>query len=200
MAQCVAGDQYYVLDGQLHEIKRQLRQLSGYPFDPERLKMALQNIIEGKFMASPLESAPGQIFSLSVEGKHTVSKLIVLGRYDWANDGIIDERFPIVVHEPMNRTIEYVTFDHDLDSEEVLVEFARHGLKCPTYEDAFYFGIQYPEEQRKHPIVWLHEPVQDPQGVRYVLVLYKNGRRRELYLFWFDRGWYRGCVFPAVRM
>lgn len=49
MAQRVEGDLYYELDGQLSEIKRQLRQPSGYPFDLERLKSGLQVLIEGRF-------------------------------------------------------------------------------------------------------------------------------------------------------
>ena len=49
MATKVAGELYYDLDGQLIEIKRQLRQLNGYPFDPEKLKVVLQDAIEGKF-------------------------------------------------------------------------------------------------------------------------------------------------------
>jgi hypothetical protein len=44
----VTGEQYYKLDGQLLEIKRQLRQLNGYPFDPEMLKKHLQAAIEAK--------------------------------------------------------------------------------------------------------------------------------------------------------
>lgn len=49
MATLVAGEQYHELDGQLLEIKRQLRQSAGYPYDPAQLKVALQNAIEGKF-------------------------------------------------------------------------------------------------------------------------------------------------------
>ena len=49
MATKVAGELYYELDGQLLEIKRQLRQLNGYPFDPNLLKVALQSAIEGIF-------------------------------------------------------------------------------------------------------------------------------------------------------
>lgn len=49
MAAQVTGELYYDVDGQLLEIKRQLRQLNGYPFDPDKLKIALQNAIEGKF-------------------------------------------------------------------------------------------------------------------------------------------------------
>ena len=45
----VAGNLYYELDGQLMEIKRQLRQPSGYPFDPSILKSHLQVAVEGRF-------------------------------------------------------------------------------------------------------------------------------------------------------
>lgn len=52
MATKVAGERYYELDGQLLEIKRQLRQLNGYPFDPEILKIHLRAAIEGRFNMS----------------------------------------------------------------------------------------------------------------------------------------------------
>ncbi len=55
----VAGELYYELDGQLWEIKRQLRQPNGYPFNPDQLRVALQNAIEGKFDEQVVEvSAP----------------------------------------------------------------------------------------------------------------------------------------------
>ena len=49
MANIVTGEMYEEIDGQLHEIKRQIRQKNGYPFNPEELKKALQAIVEGKF-------------------------------------------------------------------------------------------------------------------------------------------------------
>lgn len=49
MAKKVTGEQYYEIDGQLAEIKRQLRQSNGYPFDVESLKKHLQDGIEGRF-------------------------------------------------------------------------------------------------------------------------------------------------------
>ncbi len=48
MAFNVTGELYYDLDGQLAEIKRQLRQPNGYPFNPVALKRHLQMAIEGK--------------------------------------------------------------------------------------------------------------------------------------------------------
>ena len=49
MATKVTGEQYRDFDGQFLEIKRQLRQRDGYPFDPEFLKNHLQIAIEGRF-------------------------------------------------------------------------------------------------------------------------------------------------------
>lgn len=45
----VTGEQYYGIDGQMLEIKRQLRLKSGSPINPELVSRALQDIVEGKF-------------------------------------------------------------------------------------------------------------------------------------------------------
>lgn len=53
MAHRVAGESFERLTGQLFEIERQLRQKSGYSFDPEGLKRHLQAGIEGEFVVLP---------------------------------------------------------------------------------------------------------------------------------------------------
>lgn len=50
MAIRVAGDLYVDIDGQLMEIKRQLRQKEGYPYDPMQLVEHLQMAIEGNLV------------------------------------------------------------------------------------------------------------------------------------------------------
>ncbi len=140
------------------------------------------------------------VFSVICEGSYKASELVARGNYDWANDWITDERFPIQKHAPVSRTIELVKFiNHDPTSEEVLAEFARRGLERPTYEDALYFGIQYPEEQRKRPVVFLHEPVLLPDDYRGVLVLRGYAGRRSLSLYWFGDHWGRDYAFAGVR-
>jgi hypothetical protein len=52
MATLVKGELYEELDGQLLEIKRQLRQPNGYPYNPMQLRRALQDVIEGRFGSS----------------------------------------------------------------------------------------------------------------------------------------------------
>ena len=60
--QIVAGDLYETITGQLFEIGRQLRQKNGYPYNPQKLKQALQAVIEGQFPKTKydLYLAPGQ--------------------------------------------------------------------------------------------------------------------------------------------
>lgn len=48
-ATTVTGDLYREIDGKLEEVKRQLRQKGGYPFDPLKLQKGLQALIEGRF-------------------------------------------------------------------------------------------------------------------------------------------------------
>lgn len=51
MAHKVTGELHESITGQMFEIGRQLREPRGYPFDPHKLKRALQDIVEGKFDA-----------------------------------------------------------------------------------------------------------------------------------------------------
>lgn len=52
----VSGEQHFSITGQMLEIQRQLRLKSGSPLDPEKLKAALQDIIENKFVEKEKKS------------------------------------------------------------------------------------------------------------------------------------------------
>jgi len=141
-----------------------------------------------------------QVFSLTLEGVHATSELVRLGCYDQVDDGrITNERFPLWRHDPIEREIELVEFDHEPTLNEVLAEFEHRGLERPTPEDAFYFGVQHPEEQEKHPIVFLHEPVRSVGWTCYFLTLSKSGVGRCLILYWLFDKWSRRYVFAGVR-
>lgn len=148
---------------------------------------------------TPDGKTAGNVFRIACEGSYMTSELVARGKYDWSNNWITDERFPIQKHEPVSRTIELVKFDHDPTSEEVLAEFSRRGLERPTHEDALYFGIEHPDEQMKRPLVFLHEPVQGPGGRLGVLVLDGHVGGRNLRLDWFGSGWPRDDLFAGVR-
>lgn len=152
-----------------------------------------------RYVTGGSKRATGNIFPIVCEGGKKATELARLGRYDdWSKD-ITDDRFPLAKHEPEERVIELIEFNYDPTSKDVLREFAKRGLERPTAEDALCFGIQYPKEQVKRPIVFLHEPVLGPDSRRFVLILDGVFGYRELALGWFDSHWFRGCAFAAVR-
>jgi len=204
----VAGELYVNIDGQMREIKRQLRQKEGYPYDPMQLVEHLQAAIEGNLVdrhGQPFKTEPPRAisrvvlsFAITCEGR-LASELVNASRYDWHNELITDKLFPIQPHVPVVRKLEFIECDFDPSSEQVLEELKRHGLIRPTAEDALEFGKKHPEEQRKRPLVFLHEPVLDPDGGRNVLVLDGLAGRRDLDLHWLDRRWAQYCLFAGVR-
>lgn len=138
-------------------------------------------------------------FVITCNGSYRTSKLIVQGKYDGVNNEITSRRFPLKKHPPVIRTIRLVKFKYQQTSCKVLRWFKRHGFERPTYEDALYFGIQHPEEQRRYEIVFLHEPVQCSAGP-FILILssnFPNRRHLGLGYFWWD--WSRHYVFAAVK-
>lgn len=179
--------------------------------DPKEVIRALQNGEQlERMLAEGLRSLQGgtlgggkviSSFAIRCEGLK-VSELVRRGGYDMVNDLITDESFPLEAHEPVTREIEFVEFDHEWTSREGLNELRRLGLERPTPEDALCFGIDHPNEQREHPLAFLHEPVRD--GVLVldsVLVLDGSlgGVGRYLFLIRFERGWSRNVLLAGVR-
>jgi len=138
-------------------------------------------------------------FQINTTGNRTAEEVVAAGNYDWRNDWVNGENFPMRPMPEGPREIVFLEFDHDPGSEEVLAEAQRQGFDRPMYEDALFFGEQHPEEQRNGPIVFLHEPRQDPVGYLVVLVLGCGGRDRHLLLRCFGRSWDRRCRFAFVR-
>jgi len=176
-----------------------VRRMNEGTLEPQWVLNELQRMVEGRVgeIRQWNDKPAGNAFSITCEGVKA-SELVKRGKYDWVNHLITDKLFPIKSHSPQSRTLELVQFDRDVTSDEVFAEFARRGLKRPTYEDALVFGITYPEEQRKHPVFFLHEPV-GVDGHRDVLVLSEGAGGRGLFLFWFGSRWGRSDVFAGLR-
>lgn len=80
--QIVAGEQYYDIDGQLGEIKRQLRQKGGYPFDSEMLQMHLQAAIEGRWSVENLLRVTNEL-TLQIPALAPPTLKELQSKWDW---------------------------------------------------------------------------------------------------------------------
>ena len=110
------------------------------------------------------------------------------------SDNFPARRWPASVRE-----VVLVGLDHDGTTPAVMAAAARLGLVPPVYEDALYFGAQYPDTQHAGPIVFLHDPWLGFFGRRDVLCLWSNAGRRELGLEGFDDRWSSEYRFAFVR-
>ena len=121
------------------------------------------------------------------------------GRYGYAHSAVLSENFPARhAGGRLVRELVLLEFDRPVTAPEVMGEAARRGLHAPTYEDALYFGIEHPDVQRAHPVLFLHEPWVGYFGRRDVLCLWDNAGRRELGLEGYDDTWDRHVRFAFV--
>ncbi len=149
-----------------------------------------------------LVQAATAVFTFATGDKRSAKELLAAGKYDWVGDyarQFVEGKKFRLADKPEEIDMVLVEFDHDPTSDEVLAEFKQQGLERPTEEDALRFGEKYPDEQKKYPIVFLHEPWQDPDGDRLVLVLSWCDRGRRLRFSWFGNGWGRNDRVAARR-
>ncbi len=147
-----------------------------------------------------VEQRAKNIFRLMVGENRTTEEVVKAGKYDWVNNYVTGRNFPMRSRAGGKVTIELVDFGRDISSEEAIKKARRRGFERPSYEDALFFGEQFPEKQRERPIIFLHEPWQeDPDCLPFVLVLYGWSSQRRLYLCWFAAEWCRDYVFAFVR-
>ena len=136
-----------------------------------------------------LTSTPG---SHIVDYSLDLEAMIAAGNYDWKNNEITSERFPIVGEGQMEFEDTLFHFDRDISSDEALAEIAKADPKNPWLpakaENTLAYGAKNPEEQWEYPIIGLGS-VAEVDGNRHVLNLYRDGSKRGLILSWFDDDW-----------
>ena len=120
----------------------------------------------------------------------TTEELVRAGKYGYAHSCVESANFPARNSVGQRaREVVLLAFDHEITTEQALVESVRLGLGRPMYEDALYFGIEHPDVQLAGPVVFLHEPWVGFYGRRDALCLWSNAGRRELGLEDFDSPW-----------
>ena len=123
-------------------------------------------------------------YGIHRDNKRDTARLIKAGAYAGVNMLIKPETFPIRVPDVAGeRRIVIVGYDtpNNVDANEVIRDSQRLKLSRPDYEDAFFFGEQYPEVQLEAPVVFLHEGY-SWGGHRFYLVLDAEKGRRTLRL------------------
>ncbi len=143
----------------------------------------------------PLPSEP---IVLIVDYSQTLEVMIAAGRYDWKNNDITAKRFPIEGKGTVEFEAALFHFDKDISSEDAKKQIEEAGYEVGKIEHVLSFGANYPEEQRKFPIIGLGSvgKVIGRRGVPYLCGLDSG---RGLSFSWWGSGWRAGCRFLGVR-
>ena len=130
------------------------------------------------------------VYNITLGDGRTTEELVAAANYGYCHSQVFSDNFP---NRPFNgktpRQIVLISFDHPVSSEEATAEAAKQGLERPFYEDALYFGIDYPDVQLETPVAFLHDPWLGNHGRRDAICLWSNQGRRELGLEGFDDLW-----------
>lgn len=155
---------------------------------------AIKNRANGVAMTEPIV--------LSVDYGQSLEQMIVAGNYDWTNSDITVKRFGPKGEGIQQFEAKVFHFDRNISSKIAVEEIKAADTANPwepgKIEHLLAFGVKYPEEQRKYPIIGLGS-VAEVRGGRDVPYLYRVDRERDLGLCWWGNDWGGRCRFLAVR-
>jgi hypothetical protein len=139
---------------------------------------------------------------ISIDYSMSLEAMIAAGNYDWKNDNIAAEKFPVEGTGIGQFETKIFHFDRYLSSDDAVAAIKDEDRERPwepaKIEHLLAFGAAHPDEQRKYPIIGLGS-VAEVYGLRLVPYLYEGGARRDLGLGWWDDDWDGDYRFLAVR-
>ncbi|MFP4539681.1 MAG: hypothetical protein ACLFNN_01955 [Candidatus Paceibacterota bacterium] len=145
---------------------------------------------------------PQARFKVKCSGDRSIEELLVFGRFDLSCGWMTSRRFP-AKEEACEAEIAYLAdFYEDPTHSQVEKRALYSGYQIPkndqVHEAVIRFGIMYPKEQMKKPIVFVHEPVLGPYELSYVFTLFGKTGRRFLTLHPIPDRWLSECRFAAL--
>jgi len=156
-------------------------------------------------------------FYLTVSADISPSSRIDRGKYDFVNSDIKTENFPILmnVNSDYGVKCKLFHFSYDIHSADVIEKMAKEGYKPARLPELLSFGETKESElwkylennsQEHFPIIalgsaFLNKEDKDDKGdpIACVSAISYNVADRILGTEYFDRKWFAGCWFLAVR-
>ena len=126
--------------------------------------------------------------------KKSLKNLIELLKFDFVNDSITKENFP---DDGRRGKVEIIDFEKKITSEEAIKEMDLKEYRPATAYELLIWAKD--DWNGKDCIMALGSQWRRPDGDLDVLCLWGNAGRRELGLYWVDRGWDGRYRFAFVR-
>ena len=144
---------------------------------------------------SPFPEAQGL---MTISPRLTFAERIARGKYDRTNSDLTEDKFPVTADQMGDWEWRLFHFKRKIFSEEVIQLIGDAGFEPAEIGHILTFGMNYPEEQRRYPIIGLGSRALVDMA-RYGPGLWNDGDKRKLYLDWFGGGWHSHYRFLGVR-
>jgi hypothetical protein len=149
-------------------------------------------------MTTPELAQTNQTFFFEVDYAQSLEEMIAAGRYDWVNGSLNAKLFPVVGKGAVEFEAVLFHFGKGISSDAAKKQIEAAGYEVGKIEHILSFGANYPDEQRKFPIVGLGSVAEI--GVdRLVPCLDRGGSKRGLNRTWWGSTWPAHCRFLGVR-
>lgn len=133
------------------------------------------------------------VFHIKNPKVRPADQMLKAGHYNETNhvvsEGIKKKKFPVDNQVVGEYEIVIIDVDWNTSSQDVLSIASNLRFRRPVYADALLLGEQYPNEQQKGPIVFLHDPQYFWGGHFFSLVLKADQNRRIISLV-SSSGWW----------
>ncbi|MBN1258221.1 hypothetical protein JXA05_00480 [Candidatus Peregrinibacteria bacterium] len=142
--------------------------------------------------------APMATYTVDVRCRFTAEEL--KREFDWVNDNITPEHFPIPSGcRDGKAEVAVFHFNRPISSDGAVSEMDKAGYRPATLPELRALAKAQPELQRESAIIALGSRWRDPGGDLNVPFLYERDGERSLYLYWFAYDWDGYYRFLAVR-
>lgn len=170
----------------------------GWINNPASLQRILREALSPPAPSNTEYARTADIYSVTVDYTIPLADMVAAGKYDWVNSEITAEHFPTKGEGRVEVKISLACFNRVMESNEVITELDKLGLRPATLPELLAFGAKYPDVQRGFPVVALGSVWRDADGSRGVPCLSGDGSERLLSLDWFGDRWGGRYRFAAV--
>ncbi|MBU1952530.1 hypothetical protein KJ733_06480 [Patescibacteria group bacterium] len=168
------------------------------------MSSALKLVAEGSRSAESLADhlqifVFGQFRKVLVKYDDPIYSRIDRDQYVFVADGLRPEHFPVRGKGQTEVTHQYLKYDHEPTTEEVLstVE-GRSDIRLPDFAETMAYHKANPEERMKAPVISLCGTVESGDGERGVAYVLASGLGLNLDWDWVSLRWDQRCRFLVV--
>lgn len=143
----------------------------------------------------------GEKIKLVVDYTETVKQSISDNNFDWKNEDVNDENFPIpleMVGKKVEIFVKLFYFYCDISPDEAIAKMNEAGCRPANLMELLALGSLFPDLQRESPIVAFGSVWRLTNIRRFAPYLSEFNKRRGLSLGWFNGVWHAHVCFLGV--